>query len=38
MKGVITKKDDFQIWKYFGIKKALKVLFSKKQTALLSLI
>ena len=38
MQGVITKKNFFQIAKAFGWKKAFKILFSRKPTALLILI
>jgi hypothetical protein len=38
MQGVITKKDFFKVWKEFGLKKALKILVSKQETALLILI
>ena len=34
MKGTITKKDFFEVWKNFGFKIAVKVLFSGNQTAL----
>jgi len=38
MKGVITKKDVFQIYRVFGLKIALKVLFSNRPVALNTLM
>lgn len=38
MKGVITKKHFLSIIKCFGIKKAFRVLFSRKKTTLTILI
>jgi hypothetical protein len=32
MKGVITKKHFFEIWRAFGMKKALLILFSINKT------
>jgi len=34
MGGTITKKHFFKIWKTFGFKKAVRILFSKNKTAL----
>jgi hypothetical protein len=34
MKGTITKKNFFEIWKSFGWKKAVQILFSSHQSAL----
>ncbi len=38
MKGIITKKHFFEIWKSFGFKKAIKVLTSKEEVALAVLV
>jgi hypothetical protein len=38
MGGTITKKHFFKIWKTFGLKKAIKLLFSHEKSALLILI
>jgi len=34
MQGTITKKHFIEIWQAFGWKKAIKILFSRKQVAL----
>lgn len=34
MQGTVTKKHFFMIWKNFGMKIAVKILFSRKKTAL----
>ena len=34
MNGTITKKNFLQIWKYFGLKKAMQVILSNEKTAL----
>jgi len=34
MNGVITKKDFLKVLKYFGIRKAFKLLLSRQTTAL----
>ncbi len=38
MKGVVSKKHFFKIWKSFGFKKAIKVIASKEPVALIVLI
>ena len=38
MKGVITKKDWWAVAKEFGVKKAVKLLVSRKRVALILLM
>jgi hypothetical protein len=38
MGGTITKKHFFKVWKTFGFKKAIKLLFSDGKSALLILM
>ena len=38
MKGTVTKKHFFVVWKEFGFKKALKILTSTEPVALLVLM
>jgi hypothetical protein len=34
MGGTVTKRHFFQIWRTFGIQKALRVLFTRQRSAL----
>ncbi len=38
MSTVITRKHFLQILRYFGIRKAIRVMFSRRKTALLTLV
>lgn len=38
MNGTVTKKDAWQVFKFFGFKKAVKLLLSKEKVALLILV
>jgi hypothetical protein len=38
MTGVVTKKDFFLVLRSFGLKKALKLFFSRERVALVTLM